>query len=66
MSERIAAAPAGAAYLTQRDVLARYRISRTTLWTWRQSGGFPAPVQLGPSPTLRWRIADLLAWEGRR
>jgi predicted DNA-binding transcriptional regulator AlpA len=42
-------------------------VSRTTLWRRVKAGQFPAPVNLfDASPTLFWRLTDLLAWEARR
>jgi prophage regulatory protein len=50
-------------YLSDRQVAARYGISRGTVWRWVESDpGFPKPVSLSPGCT-RWRLADLVRWE---
>lgn len=51
-------------FLTDRQLAARYRISRPTLWRWVAQGRFPNPVKLGPQ-TTRWRAADVDDWEAQ-
>jgi excisionase family DNA binding protein len=51
-----------AAWLTVRDLCARLRVSRPTLWAWRRRGAFPAPVVL-PGGQLRWDSRDVEKWE---
>ena len=54
-------------FLTTRDVMARYKVSRVTLWAWRRKGLLPAPLRLGSGPgTLRWKRVDLEAFEARK
>ncbi len=51
------------------DVLARYKISRSTLYFWSTPARMPASFQRPfPLPTIgsspkRWRKSDLLKWE---
>lgn len=51
------------------DVLARYKISRSTLYFWSTPSRMPAYFsQPFPKPKIngspkRWRMSDLLAWE---
>lgn len=40
------------------DVCKRFRITKTTLWRWQQSGHFPAPIHLGPN-VVGWRLSDV-------
>lgn len=42
--------------------MARYDLSRTTLWRRIKDGKFPPPRYL-PGGQRRWLLADLLAWE---
>lgn len=53
------------------DVLARYKISRSTLYFWstpeRMPASFTCPF---PKPTIpgnpnRWRESEILSWENR-
>lgn len=48
-------------YLTVNDMLARLRISRSTLRKATNNGSIPAPLKLGRS--VRYRVADIQAWE---
>lgn len=53
-------------FLTDRQVAARYGVSRTSIWHWvKHNPGFPSPVKLSPGFN-RWRVADLEAWETSR
>lgn len=54
-----------AIYVTDRELAARYGVSRPTVWRWAKGVDFPAPVSLSPGCT-RWRIADIEAWEAAR
>ena len=49
-------------YLTCKEVLARYKLYRSTMYRWIKDGLFPAPIQLGPR-CVRWKLADLEKWE---
>jgi predicted DNA-binding transcriptional regulator AlpA len=48
-------------YLTDRDLAARYRISRASVWNWCKSGIIPPPRKFGTQ--TRWDIAELEAHE---
>ncbi len=52
------------AYVRARYLLARYDLSRTTLWRGIRSGALPAPVYL-PGGQRRWALADLERWESK-
>lgn len=49
-------------YLSNKQLAERYSVNRATIWRWRKTRNFPAPVQLGPN-TTRWRTVDVEAWE---
>ena len=44
---------AGVRVLRRKDVLDRFKISRTTLNNWIEAGDFPRPISLGPN-TRAW------------
>ena len=51
-------------YLTVRDVAQRFAVSVQTVWRWaKERPEFPKPVELSLG-TTRWRISDLIAFEG--
>jgi predicted DNA-binding transcriptional regulator AlpA len=49
-------------YLSDKDLAARYRNSRATVWRWVQTRNFPRPIRLSPQCT-RWSLNDVLQWE---
>jgi prophage regulatory protein len=50
-------------FLSDKQVAARYKIDRTTIWRWvRNRTSFPKPIKLSEGCT-RWRLADIEAWE---
>lgn len=51
-------------YLNVKEVSERYGVDTCTVWRWRKDAnrGFPEPHRFGPQ-TLRWKIADLDAWD---
>jgi predicted DNA-binding transcriptional regulator AlpA len=51
-----------AVYVRSAYLLARYDLSRTTLWRRVRAGDMPAPRYL-PGGQRRWLLADVLAWE---
>ena len=51
--------------LKQAEVLAAVGLSRQYIFKIRQSGHFPAPVDVGGS-ALRWRESDIKAWIASR
>lgn len=52
-------------YLNDKQVAARYGVSRVTPWRWAKESDFPEPVQLTPGCT-RWLLSDLEQWERTR
>jgi prophage regulatory protein len=51
-------------YVTARELCERFNYSRATLSRYRAAGLFPPPVRFS-SRCLRWRLADIVAFETR-
>ena len=53
-------------WLTDRDLAARYGVSRITPWRWAkdEKRGFPKPRKLGAN-TSRWSAAEVEAYDRR-
>ena len=47
-------------WLTDRDLAARYGVSRVTVWRWTRAGHLPAPRKIGPN-TSRWSADEIEA-----
>jgi predicted DNA-binding transcriptional regulator AlpA len=45
-------------FLSDKDLAARYGVTRATIWRWRAEGTLPEPVRVS-SNTTRWRKADI-------
>lgn len=52
-------------YLSDRDLAARYGVSRGTIWRWVRTRRYPAPVRIGEAVT-RWRMDAVTEWEAAR
>jgi len=53
-------------YVTSKEIAARARVNKTTLYRWIEAGKFPRPaISLG-SQQPRWRTSDVLQWERER
>lgn len=52
-------------YLTDRELAARYSISRATVWQWVKQAYLPPPVRLTPG-TTRWRLSEIERNEAER
>ena len=50
-------------YLSVRQVAARCGVSRDSIYRWKRAGNFPSSVIMS-SGTTRWRLSDIVAWEG--
>lgn len=57
--------PRFSAYVSDRDLAARYNISRPTVWRWAHSGNLPKPVKLSEGCT-RWRLSEIEARDAAR
>jgi predicted DNA-binding transcriptional regulator AlpA len=50
--------------LTSRQLAERFQVSIRTIFGWLKAGILPAPLRIGG--VLRWRLADIEAWEESR
>ena len=51
-------------FMSDKQIAARYGVSRSTPWRWVRHGKFPRPTQLSKG-TTRWRESIVLEWEQR-
>jgi predicted DNA-binding transcriptional regulator AlpA len=47
-------------YLKIRDICNQLKISKVTLWNWRQDPSFPKPIKIGI--TVLWKHSDIEAY----
>ena len=52
-------------FYSDKNLAARYKVTRTTIWYWIKTAGFPAPYHLTPGCS-RWREDEIEAWESSR
>jgi len=52
-------------YLNMRELEARYQVTKSTIYTWIKTRGYPKPVHLGAN-LVRWNSAHVEAWENER
>jgi prophage regulatory protein len=52
-------------YLTDKQVAARFNVSRQCIWRWVKAKNFPRPYSLSPGCT-RWKLSDIEGWEPNR
>ncbi len=45
-------------FVTDLELAARFRVSRTTIWRWAAAGKLPRPVRLG-GRTTRWAADEV-------
>ena len=62
---KILASLSPSVYLSDRDLAARYRITRASIWRWIDTRALPKPIQFSPGCT-RWRLSDLERWETQK
>lgn len=57
---------AGPVWLSDREVGARYGVSRITIWRWsKEIESFPKPRKLGPN-TSRWNASELDGYDRQK
>jgi predicted DNA-binding transcriptional regulator AlpA len=52
-------------YLKRQELEARYQVTKTTIYSWIKTRGFPAPIHFGAN-LVRWNSAQVNAWENDR
>ena len=50
-------------FLTIKNLMKRYQVSRQCIYTWIEKGTIPKPVKF--NATIRWNIETIEAWEKR-
>lgn len=63
MAKQIEWGPEQPAFLRERELAERWKTSQRTLQRWRAEGFGPAYIHIGG--TIRYRMADVLAFETR-
>ena len=58
--------PESATLMTAKEIVAFFRVSRTTFYRWLRDGKFPAPVFAPSQKTRFWRRSDVLDWSDAR
>lgn len=48
-------------FLTMKDLMSRYQVSKATINNWRNAGLFPQGMKV--SKVRRWNIHDIESWE---
>jgi prophage regulatory protein len=51
-------------WLSDKEVAARYGVSRVSIWRWARAGKFPQPHKVSEAVT-RWHVEDLDAYDQR-
>lgn len=49
-------------YLKRQELEARYQVTKTTIYSWIKTRGFPAPIHFGAN-LVRWNSVQVNAWE---
>ena len=52
-------------YLKRQELEARYQVTKSTIYAWIKTRGYPKPVHLGAN-LVRWNSAHVEAWENER
>ena len=52
------------AFLSDKDLAARYSIHRVTPWRWVRDGKLPAPIKINGA--TRWKLSDIEAFEAEQ
>ena len=54
-----------AIYLKRQELEARYQVTKTTIYSWIKTRGFPAPIHFGAN-LVRWNSVQVNAWENEK
>ena len=49
-------------YLKRQELEARYQVTKTTIYSWIKTRGYPKPIHFGAN-LVRWNSAQIDAWE---
>lgn len=52
-------------YLNMRELEARYQVTKSTIYAWIKTQGFPPPIHFGGN-LVRWKKISVEAWENER
>ena len=52
-------------YLKRQELEARYQVTKTTIYLWIKTRGFPAPIHFGAN-LVRWNSVQVSAWENEK
>ena len=52
-------------YLKRQELEARYQVTKTTIYSWIKTRGFPAPIHFGAN-LVRWNSVQVSAWENEK
>ena len=52
-------------YLKRQELEARYQVTKTTIYSWIKTRGFPAPIHFGAN-LVRWNSVQVIAWENEK
>ena len=52
-------------YLKRQELEARYQVTKTTIYSWIKTRGFPAPIHFGAN-LVRWNSVQVNAWEDEK
>ena len=52
-------------YLKRQDLEVRYQVTKTTIYSWIKTRGFPKPIHFGAN-LVRWNSLQVDAWDQQR
>ena len=52
-------------YLKRQELEARYQVTKTTIYSWIKTRGFPAPIHFGAN-LVRWNSVQVEAWDNEK
>ena len=52
-------------YLKRQELEARYQVTKTTIYSWIKTRGFPVPIHFGAN-LVRWNSNEVNSWEKER
>jgi predicted DNA-binding transcriptional regulator AlpA len=52
-------------YLRRQEFEVRYQVSKSTIYSWIKTRGFPAPIHFGAN-LVRWNSISVNSWENEK